>query len=129
MADRNFPGAVKTMDNHVVQLHGVVTFGASGAVSSVDANGFTVTKPSGTGLYRITLEDKYAGGLLGCVLVLFNGGTAANAFLQLHAEYSNSTKQIDFQYVGAGSAANATSGHKAYITLTLRNSAAPRKGV
>jgi hypothetical protein len=129
MADRTFPGTVKSMDRAPIQLHGVVTFGGSGAVSSVNAHGFTVTKPSGTGLYRITLEDKYAGGLLGISLELFNGGTAADSKLQLHAEYSASAKTIDFQYVGGAVAANATSGHKAYITLTLSNTSVPRKGV
>jgi hypothetical protein len=129
MADRTFPGTVKSMDRAPVQLFGVVTFGGSGAVASVDGHGFTVTKPSGTGLYRITLEDKYAGGLLGVSLTLFNGGTAADSKLQLHAEYSASAKTIDFQVVTGTAAANATDEHKAYITLTLSNTSVPRKGV
>lgn len=133
MADRMFFPASKSLDREVVMLFGVVTFGASGAVSSVDAKGFTVTKPAGTGLYTITLEDKYAGGLIGASLVLYNGGTASLNFWQIAQEYDSSDKTIDVQHIaesaGTLAAANATSGHKLYITLHLRNTGAPRNGV
>lgn len=126
MANRTFQ-PVQSLDREIKILLGVVTWTTSGAVLSVDANGFTVTKPAGTGLYRITLSDKY-GSLCGVSLELYNGGTAADSKLQLAAELSGGNT-ADFQYVGGAAAANATSGHKAYITLLVRNSATQRKGL
>jgi len=127
MADRTFPGTVKSMDRAPIQLYGVVTFGGSGAVASVDAHGFTVTKPSGTGLYTITLADKYAS-LLGLHVELYNGGTAADVKAQIASNFTTQNA-VSFQIVGGTAAANATSGHKAYITITLSNTSVPRKGV
>lgn len=127
MANRTFQ-PVAALDREVKMLFGVVTFGGSGAVSSVDALGFTVTKVAATtGIYRITLADKY-GSLLGVGLTLYNGGTAADVKAQLNAELSSSTI-VDFVIIGGATAADATSGHKAYITLHVRNSALPRTGV
>jgi hypothetical protein len=127
MANRTYQ-PVAALDREVKMLFGVVTFGGSGAVSSVDALGFTVTKVGATtGRYRVTLADKY-GSLLGVSLTLYNGGTAADSKLQLHAELSSNTI-VDFQYIGGAVAADATSGHKAYITVFVRNSALTRTGL
>lgn len=126
MANRTFQ-SIQALDREVKILLGTVTFGASGAVDSIDALGFTVAKPTGTGLYRITLADKY-GSLLWVGLTLYNGGTAADSKLQLAAELTGGNT-ADFQNVTTASAANATSGHKAYITLFVRNSGLPRTGV
>lgn len=126
MANRNtHPTAA--LDRQVVALFGEVTFGSSGAVASQDCLGFTVTKPTGTGLYRITLEDKWAA-LAGLSLVVDNAATAAIASFQLSDDGVPATKVIDIQCVNATVAANATDGHKLKIALFMRNSSVPRKG-
>lgn len=125
MANRLFK-EVQSLDSEVKVLYGAVTFGASGAVSSVSANGFTVTKPAGTGLYDVTLSDKY-GALLGVDSMLFNNGTTANSHVQLNSDFA-SGNAFQFQFFTAGVAANALTGQKLYITIHLRNSALARKG-
>lgn len=126
MANRNtHPTA--SLDRATVTLFGEVTFGASGAVSSQDSLGFTVTKPAGTGLYRITLDDKWSAcAFIG--LVADNATTAADVKWQVSDNGVPSTQIIDIQHVSGASAANATSGHKLMIQLVMRNSSAPRKG-
>jgi len=125
MANRLFK-EVQSLDSEVKILLGAVTFGASGAVSAVSANGFTVTKPGGTGLYTVTLDDKY-GALLGVDATLFNNGTVANSSIQLSSDFA-SGNTFQFQFLTAGVAANALTGQKLYITVHLRNSALARKG-
>jgi hypothetical protein len=125
MANRHtFPA--HSLDRSVVTLFGSVTFGGSGAVVAVDANGFTVTKPSGTGLYRITLEDKWEA-LAAPALEVDNNGTPADVKVQI-SDVDLANRLIDVQYISGTGAANATSGHTLYITLHLRNSSVPRKG-
>jgi hypothetical protein len=125
MANRLFK-EVQSLDSEVKILLGAVTFGASGAVSAVSANGFTVTKPAGTGLYTVTLDDKY-GALLGVDSMLFNNGTVANSHLQLSSDFA-SGNTFQLQFFTAGVAANALTGQRVYITVHLRNSALARKG-
>lgn len=125
MANRLFK-EVQSLDSEVKVLYGAVTFGASGAVSTVSANGFTVTKPAGTGLYDVTLSDKY-GALLGVDATLFNAGTAANSAVQISSDFA-SGNTFQLQFLTAGVAANALTGQKLYLTVHLRNSATARKG-
>lgn len=125
MANRLFK-EMQSLDSEVKALFGAVTFGASGVVSTVLANGFTVTKPAGTGLYTVALDDKY-GALLGVDATLFNNGTAANSAIQLSSDFA-SGNTFQFQFLTAGVAANALTGQKLYVTIHLRNSALARKG-
>lgn len=127
MANRHFQ-PIQALDREVKILCGTVVFGGSGAVSSVDALGFTVTKVGGeTGIYRVTLDDKY-GSLMWAGFTLYDGGTAADVAVNRHSAFTSSTI-VDFQTTAAGSAADATSGHACDIVLFVRNSALPRKGV
>lgn len=125
MANRLFK-EMQSLDSEVKVLYGTVTFGASGAVSSVSANGFTVTKPAGTGLYTVALDDKY-GALLGVDATLFNAGTVANSSIQLSSDFA-SGNTFQLQFLTAGVAANALTGQRLYVTVHLRNSALARKG-
>lgn len=49
----------RSYDRGMVDLHGKVTFGSAGAATTVDALGFGITKPTGIGIYRCTLDDAY----------------------------------------------------------------------
>ena len=127
MANRNLHEPM-TLDRKIVKLFGRVVFGGSGAVSSVDANGFTVTKPAGTGLYRITTEDSWPD-MVGLQLELYNGGTAADVKVQRASRYNSTTKVVDFQVVGGAVAADGSSGHAVDIEITFRNTNTPKQGL
>lgn len=118
---------VKALDLGTLELSGVVTFGASGAIASQSCKGFTVSKPTGTGLYRITLDDA-ARALLGIQLTPYVGATPVGSAWQLKTELT-SYLTIDLHHVawddtagttGSPAAADATSGHKLYIRLQVR---------
>lgn len=126
MANRN-THPMAGLDRAVVWLFGEVTFGGSGAVSSQDCLGFTVTKPAGTGLYRITLEDKWSAcAFIG--LTADDAATAADVDWQISDNGVPTTQIIDIQHIAAGSGADATSGHKVMIALAMRNSSVGRTG-
>lgn len=100
MANRTFHD-MRSLDRSVIALFGVVPFSTSGAVGTVDALGFTVTKPAGTGLYRITLADKY-NEYLGGSIQMFDGGAApTDVIAHLDAELSSSTI-LDFRLTRPG---------------------------
>lgn len=124
MATRNTFTAM-AIDRMVVSLFGKVTFGGSGAVSAVDALGFTVTKPAGTGIYRITLEDFWAKQL---GISLIPRVAASDVKWQQQTDHSASSKVIDVQLIGGAVAADAASGTHLYIRLDFLNSTIPRKG-
>lgn len=114
----------RVLQNGVVLLFGTVTFGSSGAVDSQTAenqSGFVVSKPSGTGLYRITLSKKAQGAH---IMGLFPwAGSAANVAWQQQTDLT-SNQTLDIQHLSAGSGANATSGHKLKICLAVNYSSA-----
>lgn len=111
------PKAAYASQPGTVFLFGTVTFGSSGAVSSQDSQNFTVTKPSGTGIYRITLDSGYHN-FVGVNFTPMNGGTAADVSYQQKTNVSSGV--VDFHCVSSGSAADATSGHKVFITVAVK---------
>lgn len=113
--------AVRSSRYGSVELHSRVTFGASGAVSSQtssDSSGFTVTKPSGTGLYRITTDHEYSQ-FLSLHVVAYNQGTSKSYTFEIDSEYAS--KVLDFQVVDSGTDANMASGDKLFITAKFAN--------
>ncbi len=118
-------GAVSTPKLGLVKLYSKVVFGNSGAVSSQTAeasSGFVVSKPSGTGIYRITTTDLWAAHIF-LAGMIYNAGTAKGNSLELKVKYGASTsKVLDFHIVSdAGSAEDATSGDELWIELTMAN--------
>lgn len=119
MASRDFVNT-QALDKEVKFLFGTVLLGASGAVSSQTSLGFTVSKPAGTGIYRVTLEDFYPELLFFGVTVL--GIAAVDSFYQQQTAFSATSKVIDYQYMSGGSAANGVSGDSQQLMLVLKNS-------
>lgn len=117
MADRRYP--LESLNVSGVVIEGYATLGGSGAVSSYTGQGFTFTKPAGTGLYRITLDKAYSA-LIGAQCSVYNGGTAADVKVQFASDYSVANKTMDIQYISGTGAANGTSGHKIYFSLKLK---------
>ena len=87
-----------------------------------DGLGFSVSK-EGTGLYRITLEDKYNGVLLAGANFTNNGTTARVCQVKSHTV--TTTKLVDIETLN-GSLAAADPANNSEITfmLALRNSTA-----
>lgn len=102
-----------------------VTFGASGAVSSTVVDpGVSITKPAGTGIYRVSYPNcNKARGWA----ILFNAATAKRSFFEARAVDSAPSGGVDgtmdFELLqetaGTLAAANATSGDKAWFFLVL----------
>lgn len=118
-------GFVRTPKLGAVDLFSKVVFGASGAVSSQTAessSGFVVTKPAGTGIYRITTTDLWDSHLF-LEGLLYNAGTAKGQSVELKVKYGASTsKVLDFHLVSdAGAAEDATSGDELWLRVTMSN--------
>ncbi len=121
MANRTFY-PVQALDKEAKHLFGIVTFGASGAVSSQTSYGFTVTKPTGTGLYRITLADKYPE-LLGVFLTKETDDATSDSQWQAKtSSMTDGTIDINCALSSTGAEADATSGDKLHIMVVLKNS-------
>ncbi len=109
-------GVVHTPKIGLVKLYSKVVAGSSGAVSSQTgeaSSGFVVSKPAGTGIYRITTTDLWAAHIFLAGLV-YNAGTAKGNSLEL--------KVLDFHIVSdGGSAEDLTSGDELWLELTMQN--------
>lgn len=118
-------GVVHTPKLGIVKLYSKVVITTSGAVASQTAegaSGFVVSKPSGTGIYRITTTDLWNShwGLAGTV---YNAGTAKGNSIELKVKYGATTsKVLDFHVVSDGGAAeDLTSGDELWLELTMAN--------
>jgi hypothetical protein len=130
MADRYFQQFRGSLDREVVKLYGKVTFGASGAVSSQDCLGFTVTKTATkTGRYTVTLDDTYPK-FLGCNVsteIATDAAHTATVGLQTalrNVSVNDATPTFEIQYIevdGSSGDANPASGAVAYIEVILKN--------
>lgn len=120
MASRafKFPQALK---NGVVILAGNFTTDASGNITAQSFQGGTVTK-TGTGTYRITLQDRYVG-LLGCSINMSQATVSAFEVQPASTtDVTAATPIVDIVTKNAGAAANVTSISVIYVDLTLNNS-------
>ncbi len=129
MANRTFH-AVQSLDREAKFLFGYVTFGASGAIGTVDALGFTVTKVAATtGQYLVTFSDDYPSMLWWDARVM-NAGTAKGEQWEAREVYQTSDTTITLEYVSdAGAAADVASGDAAWFCFVMRNTTTARKGL
>jgi hypothetical protein len=119
MADRNFKRLKGTLENEVCVLTGSVNIHSDSSVLTTGRFlGGTFAKPSGTGVYTLTLADKYNAILAVHVQVLRS--SAADYAVSVTSAVA-STGIITLQHLTAGSAADPTS-CTYYVTVFLRNS-------
>lgn len=115
-------GVMHTPKLGAVKLYSKVVIGGSGAVSSQTgeaSSGFVVSKPSGTGIYRLTFTDSWAAMLMLHGLV-YNAGTARGQSVELKVKLSS--KVADIHIVSdAGSAEDLTSGDELWLEVTMSN--------
>lgn len=109
---------VQAKASGVVILDGTVVIGASGAVSSQDCNGFTVTKAA-TGRYTCTTTHTYSK-FLGATILVDAQGTPSDLVPQIYAEYASGA--ISFSLLAATTETNPASGDTLYITLIMKAS-------
>jgi hypothetical protein len=122
----------RSMDRALVELFGVLTFGAA-SIASQDCLGFSVAR-TGQGAFTITLEDKFTS-LFGVDATYLHASTLSGGKLELVAVDLTGAKTITCKWVsddtagGTFAAEDPASGAKLYLRLTLRDSSVPRKGV
>ena len=122
MANRNYKPGALAIEKGLVCLYGRATIGASGAVASQDARGFSIANGA-TGIYTITLEDNYTALRMVSTNVIdaVAGGEAKLA--QITAEdVANGTLELTFVATDDGLAADPASGAIILIEITLKNS-------
>lgn len=123
MADRVFRQLRGSLNREIVKLYGAVTIGAAGAVESVDAKGFTVTKTAGeTGRYTVALEDSYTAFRGASVSVEGAADAALTAVAGAVRNVDVAAKTLDVQMVAAvGTDTDPADGDVVHIEVTLQN--------
>lgn len=126
MADRTFSEFRYSLERKVVDLYLKVTIGASGAATLTRGKGFASVAKAATGVYTITLSDKYKA-LLSADLAWIKATTVpVGAFWSIDAEAVSSTKVVTLNFWDADTPAaqEPTSGDVFLLHLALCNSAA-----
>ena len=120
MASRLFtyPLALK---KGMVLLAGTITTDASGNITAQNFLGGTATK-TGTGAYRITLQDRYVAQIAVVVDMQQTTVSAYSAESAITTDPTATTPVIDFITKNAGAAANVTSISKIAVMAVLSNS-------
>jgi len=135
MANRYWKDEVMTLEKEIRQIHGIIVFGAAGAITTQDLKGFTVAKTATeTGRYTITMgstsnPDTYYE--FKNLQAIVQGPTdaaltATDGYIPVLRNVdvsSDGFQTVDLQLTDyAGADKNATSGNKLYVTITVKNS-------
>lgn len=142
MATRTFFPTAGSLDRNVVHLHGTLDIGATGAISNPDCMGFSVAR-TGTGTYVVTLDDVYptsqatyvAAGkttnpLLNAIVTTFDTGTRLFGMWSVTANTISTDGKFTLVFdASANTPQDPNSGCKLKISIFLKNSSTPRKGV
>lgn len=103
-------------------MFGQVVIGASGAITSQDTPGFTVSKQGGDGLYRVVL-DQAVHELLWAHVQLNQQSTPVGAVIHEDADLSSGTTfDVQVTNTTTGAALNPASGDTLKFALFLRTS-------
>ena len=113
----------QALEKEVKDLYAKVTIGASGAPTLTTGYGFASISKTSTGLYRLTLQDKYHS--LKSVNVMLLASSAADFTFQVKAEaVSGATPYIDFFTLTGGTVAEPSNGHILLIKVEVKNTSA-----
>lgn len=118
-------GTIHTPKLGAVKLYSKVVATTSGAVASQTAeasSGFVFSKPSGTGIYRLTFTDNWAA-MLFIDGIIYNAGTAKGNTIELKVKLGAVTAKVaDIHVVSdAGAAEDLTSGDELWLEVTMSN--------
>ena len=122
MANRNYKPGAMAIEKGLVCLYGRATIGATGAITTQDARGFSIANGA-TGVYTITLEDNYTALRMVSTNVIDSITAADGKVGMITAEdVANGTLEITFVGTDDGAAADPASGAVILIEITLKNS-------
>lgn len=133
MANRTLHDA-RSLDREVVSLFGVLTIGATGAISSQDCNGFSVAR-TGVGAWTITLTDRWSS-LLNVHATYLHATTVDGGKLELVANnVAAAAKTITTKWVsddaagGTFAVIDPADGAQVFLHIIVRNTSTARKGL
>lgn len=119
MANRYFTQFFFSFFKKPVLIAGKIPLNSSAAVGTVSIKGVTSVAKTGTGTYLVTLNDSYAGGLVGASLVVAD--SAQDLLVDL-STVASTGKTLTLVTKVAGTAANVTDACDIYMTLLLSDS-------
>lgn len=125
MGSRNF-WEVAADEPEVKFLHGTVTFGSSGAVSSYTGDEVSTVAKTATGKYTITLKQWYPDFLF-VSGIIERSGSAPTATIQLASEAVSTAGTVVVWHLtdaGTPAAADPTSGDILHFVITVKNTSA-----
>lgn len=118
MASRSF-NRKQSLEKEVKSLYLTVAIGSSGAPTLSVGHGIASISRTSTGLYRITLSDKYSS--LKSFEVIHKATSAQDLNYQLKAEDVASGKTIDFFCLAGATETDPASGSTLHIQVDLKN--------
>ena len=119
MANRTFNN-VQALDREVKFIIGQVLLSAAAAVSSIVGKGFSAAK-TGTGLYTITLQDKYPSLLSAQFAVAEAGNSAVIAKLVSETVVTDGKVNIKTCPANTGTPADVAAAVSVHFILALKN--------
>jgi hypothetical protein len=125
MASRNFTDIQNTLVRRSVKLFAKGTGAGAANITLTLGVGMSATLAYGaTGIYTLTLSDKYAY-LLSVGAGVIDAGAATDVWvIKPTAETVSSTKTVVFQALKGGAATALTSSQQVWIELSLMDSSA-----
>lgn len=121
MANRMFNRA-QNLEKEVKSLFAEVSIGSSGAPTLTKGLGIASISRSSTGLYVVTLQDKYVRFMHASVQIM--SASAEDAVSQLVSEDVDVAQTISFRIIKGsdGLVVDPASGDKLFIKIDLKNS-------
>jgi len=120
MANRNF-NRKQSLEREVKDIYFSVSFGDTGAPTLLSSVGVASISRTSQGLYLVTLEDKYFGGLKHFSGTLLDAD-AEDIVIQLKEEAVAVSKTLSFFTNTSATATDPSNGSKAFFKLELKNS-------
>jgi len=132
MANRYFESRRYSLEKSVVDLYAIVSIGASGAATVTRGKGIASVVKSTTGVYVVTLQDRYQQPLLGVRVDWKQTAAVPNApfVYQSAADTVKTTRTITLTTCAASGGSGAlvatepASGNVMYIRIALSNTEA-----
>lgn len=119
MAARSF-APLRALDREVVKVYGGGTGAGAADLTAVVGRGVATVDQTGTGLYTITLDDKYAKLLMASFLVI-DATSPDDWEVTVVSEDVDGAKTVDIAVFKGGTLTDLTTDEKLKFELTLSN--------
>lgn len=118
MASRALKLGVKTMENDMVPIMGIINIASDATVSSVEGKGFTASKTA-TGTYTLVMDDAW--GSFRNVQVSMLAATAVDLVAQV-VSHNSATKSVVIKTLTGATATSAGAVCALHVLIWARNS-------